>query len=307
MPTLVIQQGHCFRTTGATGTAGEQQYATRVANACAALINGHGGWQVRRILADAPVSQYAGDAFFAIHCDGSNSAAARGASIGYITPEGQAAGQAWKRAYAARGWPGFRPDNYTPALQGYYGTRTAAAQGNRRAVILETGFRTNAEDRALLDGPNGPERVALSIADALGIPVASPSSPEEDVDLADPMRAFIWPHTPEVVDTVGSTLANTQSYSRNTNDIVQQVRTEVLAIRSAVAGLSDDETKFLAAIQGAKGEVLTALAGVLTAIESVDGSPSDEQVAQLGDQISALLPPAIANQLGQRLITPVES
>jgi hypothetical protein len=47
-----------------------------------------------------------------------------------------------------------------------------------------------------------------------GINAAPPSPPpEEDVDLNDPMRAFIWPHNDAVRDTVGSVLGNTQSYA----------------------------------------------------------------------------------------------
>jgi hypothetical protein len=186
MPVLVIQQGHCYRASGATGTTGEQQYATRVGNACMRLLNGKGGWTVRLILADAPANQYRGDAFFAIHCDGSTSSSARGASVGYRNAAGQQLGQAWKRAYEARGWDGFRPDNYTAALSGYYGTGTAVAQGNSRAVILECGFRTNPQDLAALDGPGGVDRVALAIGDALGIPTDAPQPTavkDEDMQL----------------------------------------------------------------------------------------------------------------------------
>jgi hypothetical protein len=180
MPVLVVQLGHCYRTSGATGTTGEQGYATRVGDACRALLHGRGGWSVRTILADAPMSEYSGDAFAAIHCDGSTNPSARGASVGYRTPEGQTLAQAWKRAYSARGWPGFRPDNYTSALAGYYGVANAVSRGNRRAMILECGFRTNPEDLALLDGPGGPERVALSIGDALGVPTGSVQPPAPD-------------------------------------------------------------------------------------------------------------------------------
>jgi hypothetical protein len=173
MPILVVQRGHCHRKTGATGTTGEQAYATAVAKACQNLLHGRGGWQVQVILADEPLAAYQGDAFVAIHCDGSTSASARGASVGYRTPEGQRLAKAWKRAYAARGWSsGFRADNYTDPLAGYYGTRNAVAVGNRRAFIAECGFRTNAKDRAALDAPGGPSRVALAIGDALGIPHA---------------------------------------------------------------------------------------------------------------------------------------
>lgn len=169
MPTLIVQQGHCYRRTGATGTEGEQQYATLVADACRRLLHGRGGWTVRPTLAD--VNDYRADAFVAVHCDGSLNPTARGASVGYRTPEGQALGQSWKRAYAARGWAGgFRPDNYTAALSGYYGTRNAVAAGTRRAVILECGFLTSPDDRALLTGSLGPARVALAIGDALSIP-----------------------------------------------------------------------------------------------------------------------------------------
>lgn len=173
MPILVVQRGHCHRKAGSTGTTGEQAYATAVAKACQNLLHGHAGWQVRTILADEPLDAYRGDAFVAIHCDGSTSPSACGASVGYRTPEGQRLAQAWKRAYAARGWSaGFRADNYTEALAGYYGTRNAVTVGTRRAFIAECGFRTNARDRALLDAPEGPSRVALAIADALGIPHA---------------------------------------------------------------------------------------------------------------------------------------
>lgn len=180
MPILVVQRGHCYRRTGATGTNGEQAYATAVANACLNLLHGRGGWQVRAILADDPALLYRGDAMVSIHCDGSTNPNARGASIGYRTAEGQRFGQAWKRAYAARGWPGFRPDNYTSALAGYYGTGTAVAQGNRRAFIAECGFLTNPQDRDLLIADGGPVRVALAIGDALGI---KQPLPEEDEDV----------------------------------------------------------------------------------------------------------------------------
>ncbi|HEV2781362.1 MAG TPA: N-acetylmuramoyl-L-alanine amidase [Actinophytocola sp.] len=184
MPTLVVQMGHCFRRTGATGTRGEQAFATAAADSCVNFLNGRGGWSVRKILADDPRILYRGDAFVAVHCDGSTNPSARGASVGYRTSEGREFGQAWKRAYAARGWPGFRPDNYTAALSGYYGTGTAVAQGNRRAVIVECGFLTNPEDRLLLSGPDGPARVALAIGDALGISTGIDQKDEDEMALS---------------------------------------------------------------------------------------------------------------------------
>ena len=185
MPVLVVQQGHCFRTKDSTGTAGEQEYAVRVANACASLLGGRAGWVVNRTLADE--NDYSGDAFVSIHCDGSDKPSAEGASVGYQSREGQVFAHAWKRAYAARGWTGrFRVDNYTVDLAEYYGVRKAIKAGNRRAFVAECGFRTNAGDRARLDAPGGPERVALAIGDALGIPVPQPEGLErkaEDMSL----------------------------------------------------------------------------------------------------------------------------
>lgn len=175
MPTLIVQQGHCYRKTGATGTAGEQGYATLVAAACFQLFNQRDGWTVIPTLADA--DQYRADAFIAVHCDGATSAAARGASAGYQTAEGQALAHAWQRAYAAHGWPLFRPDNYTPALRQYYGVTKAVAAGTRRACIIECGFLTSPADKALLVGPGGVHRVALAIGDALGIAKQSTPKP----------------------------------------------------------------------------------------------------------------------------------
>jgi hypothetical protein len=175
---LVVQMGHCYRKTGATGTTGEQNYATAVGDFCMELLNGRSGWTVNTTLADE--DDYKGDAFIAVHCDGSIHPGARGSSVGYRTPEGQAFAHAWKRAYAARGWPIFRPDNYTAALAGYYGVKHAVAAKNRRAIIIECGFLTSPDDRALLLRSGGVERVVLSIADALRITPRGEEPKEKD-------------------------------------------------------------------------------------------------------------------------------
>ncbi|NYV72853.1 N-acetylmuramoyl-L-alanine amidase [Streptomyces sp. UH6] len=172
---LVVQMGHCFRTSGATGTPGEQVFAKAVADACAAELAKPGPpgrelWHLRVIKADEPVEQYAGDAFVAFHCDGSLHQSARGASVGYRDAAGQSLAQAWKHAYEQRGWSGgFRDDNYTENLKKYYGTRKADEAGNRRAFIAECGFLTNQHDKALLTGPGGVDRVVHALFDALGV------------------------------------------------------------------------------------------------------------------------------------------
>lgn len=183
MPRLVIQQGHCYRTTGATGTGGEQQFATSVASRCVDLLDGVRGWDVVPVLADAPQSAYRGEAFVAVHADGSVSPGAHGASVGYQTPEGQAVAHAWLTHYHRLGWSGFRPDNYTSALAGYYGVRNSVSAGNRSAFILEAGFLTNPIDRAQLQSPAGVTRVATAIGYALGILTNSPDPDTEDNEM----------------------------------------------------------------------------------------------------------------------------
>lgn len=167
MALVVVQRGHVPRTTGATGAPGEQAFAIAAADRVAVHLQplGH---QIRIINADVPDSSYRGDLFVALHYDSSTNSTARGASVGYQTTEGNGFAQAWKRHYRAFGWTGgFRGDNYTAALAGYYGVRHAISQGNRRAFIAEAGFHSNPGDAALLAAPGGPDRVGRAVAAAV--------------------------------------------------------------------------------------------------------------------------------------------
>lgn len=183
-----IQRGHCFRTSGSTGTTGEQDYVDDVADRAARLLVDR-GHRVHVALADTYiVGDW--DLFVALHCDGSTSPAASGASVGYRTTKGQRAARLWKRRFDARGWPyGFRDDNYTPALAGYYGTGWAKAEGIGRAFVLEHGFLTNPDlDRAWLHSAEGREAAALALADVVvieagGEPIDTTPEPMEDEDL----------------------------------------------------------------------------------------------------------------------------
>lgn len=178
---LVMQRGHYPRTTGSTGTAGldadptEQEFVVKAVKATADLVS-RSGWAVRTINADVPVNHYGGDVFLAFHCDGSTARSAHGASAGYQTREGASFAAALKAAYAAEGWVGFRPDNYTKALGGYYGVRNAVAMGNRRAAIMEWGFLTNPRDEGILQ-TMGPAMVARAVLRALGATVPTPGRP----------------------------------------------------------------------------------------------------------------------------------
>lgn len=172
MPVLVAQMGHYPRTTGATGTAGEQAMAHSVVQHL--LATSRPGWTVRPIGADVPDIHYRGDYFVAVHGDGSANRATSGASVGWQNPEGRALAQRWKDAYRANGWPGiFRADNYTAALGGYYGVRKAIAQGNRNAIIIEVGFMTAPTDRAWIDANHA--AIAASIWDAVAGPKEEPA------------------------------------------------------------------------------------------------------------------------------------
>ena len=182
---VVIQRGHYPRKTGATGTPGrdqdptEQEFAVAAAAATARSLQA-AGFAVRTINADVPTAQYGGWAFVAIHCDGSTAAAAHGASVGYQSSEGASFAAAWKAAYYKAGWRGFRSDNYTAALRGYYGVRHAVAMGNRRAIIVESGFLTNVSDERTLQA-RGPGMVAQAIVTALGGPPTAPRPPAPPV------------------------------------------------------------------------------------------------------------------------------
>jgi N-acetylmuramoyl-L-alanine amidase len=183
MVLVVLQRGHVPRTSGATGAPGEQDFAIAAAARAATHLRAL-GHQVRIIDADVANEHYRGDFFVALHYDSSTNPNARGASVGYQSAEGQVFATVWKRHYEAAGWPRFRPDNYTPALAGYYGVRRAVAAGNRRAFIAEAGFHSNAQDAALLAEPAGPDRVGRAIAAAVAelAPAPPPIPPTHEVD-----------------------------------------------------------------------------------------------------------------------------
>lgn len=189
MAVIVLQAGHCHRRTGVVGTRAangftEQQFTWPVANKAAQLLNAD-GHLARVILADPPSTRsYAGEAFVAVHADGNNSPSVGGASVGYRTEQGKALAHAWKAAYRALGWTGgFRNDNYTDALSGYYGTKRAVALGNRRACIIEAGFLTNPAEAAQLSSEAGQDRCAQAIRRAVnamfGVASTTPA-PQED-------------------------------------------------------------------------------------------------------------------------------
>lgn len=277
-PLVVVQAGHCFRNSGSTGTAGEQTFTDPASRAAVAELVRR-GFRARRILADDPRSAYAGAMFVAIHCDGSTSPSARGASVGYRDAAGKAAAVAWKTSYQRRGWTsGFRPDNYTAALAGYYGTGEAAAAGNPRAFIVESGFLTSPADRQLLGyaadravkvNDSGIARVAAAIADTaeavLGrqvTPTAPAPAKEPNVPLTATDAATVWDGVVKVpAALVGKLFARPQykardllvgacQWARQANGTAQAALSAVAAQQTQVAALTD---LLRAALQDAGG------------------------------------------------------
>ncbi len=185
MASVIVQSGHCHRKKGSTGTSGEQEFNAQAAAATVAELHQR-GHDARSILADPPVAQYTADFFVAIHGDGSKSSKVRGASVGWRTTSGKAFAQLWKAAYVGHGWSsGFHADNYTEDLHLYYGTGNALAMNPKcRAIIVEGGFLTNADDRAEMHSPDGHRRVALAIADAVDRSLGN-TPPEDDMPLTD--------------------------------------------------------------------------------------------------------------------------
>lgn len=235
---MVVQRGHVPRTTGATGGPGEQAMARRIAERIRLYVERIDGWTVRIIDADEPASRYVGDAFVALHGDASASPQAAGASVGWRTPEGQALGQAWKDCYRRFGWPGgFRNDNYTANLAGYYGTRHAVAQRNSRAVIVEHGFLTNPDERRWIDSDAGTEAAArAAVAAVTGIdPMEDDMTPEQDArlrrvedQLATVVKALGGRYTDDTVDDGPNT-------NRVGNDL-RRIRLDVrdLAVKAGI-------------------------------------------------------------------------
>ena len=161
---LVVQRGHVARTSGATGTVGEQAMARRVAAEILEIGKDLHDVSPKIIDADEPNSAYRGDVFVALHGDGSANRERREASVGYRNDEGRALGQRWKALYEEGGWPfGFMRDNYTTNLARYYGTGQAVSAGNPKAIITEAGFMTNPESRAFIDSDAGTKLLAVSV------------------------------------------------------------------------------------------------------------------------------------------------
>jgi hypothetical protein len=144
--------------------------------------------------ADSPIPKCR--VLVALHQDGSSNQNVRGASVGYPSKteaESARLGDIWKSLYQLAGYPsGFRPDNYTAALSGYYAWRRSTADAN---LLIEHGFATNrADDNWMWDNL---ELIAATNAAAimryLGISIYNPNESDLDMDIInDPEAKRMW-------------------------------------------------------------------------------------------------------------------
>lgn len=180
MHDAVLHLGHCYRTSGFTGTAGhrgtEQEFVSNVGEAMADRLRLQGVDAVTA-LADASLPRCR--LFVALHQDGSVNPRARGASVGYPSAHGPSrqAAQIWKAHYATTaGWPsGFRGDNYTRALRTYYGFRRVHADAK---YLIEHGFATNRADADYMWDNVG--RIVKANCDAIVQWLGPPVEPYEE-------------------------------------------------------------------------------------------------------------------------------
>jgi len=174
---VVLQAGHVARRTGATGTTGEQAVNRSVCDLAAAKLRAYG--HTTRVIGADEVYTAPADVFIAHHADGSDNITASGASVGYPDSNGGRLAYQVKVAYTGRGWPyGFRADNYTPGLRGYYAY--SRHSHIRHRMVLEAGFMTNpGRDRPWIDGHHG--SIAQALTDAVnalfGTPIMPPPPP----------------------------------------------------------------------------------------------------------------------------------
>jgi len=144
---LIIQMGHVGRTTGATGTAGEQVFNKAIGQALL-LEFGNDPYEIHLMGADnweKPEPNFA-NLFFAIHADGSLNTSARGCSVGYPVPSNPRFAQEIQSAYMLLSGFAKRPDNYTIGMKKYYAWSQNHVVANYYA-LLEHGFFTNPIER----------------------------------------------------------------------------------------------------------------------------------------------------------------
>ena len=74
------------------------------------------------------------------------------------------------------------------------------------------------------------------------------------MDLNDLMRDYIWPHTTDIKDTVGSTLANGMSYAKTASVTAKTAADAAQRIEARIAAMSSQLTEAQATLLAAIGD-----------------------------------------------------
>jgi hypothetical protein len=152
---LIIQMGHIGRTSGFTGTAGEQAFTKALGASLYKRFTGS-NIKVRLMGADNWVSPQPNKTllFFALHADGSVNPGARGISVGYPELSNSVFAYHIKSNYKILTGFNSRPDNYTKGLKNYYAWRYRHVQADYYC-LLEHGFMSNTIERDYMNNHIG--------------------------------------------------------------------------------------------------------------------------------------------------------
>lgn len=141
---VIIQMGHVGRTSGFTGTAGEQAFTKALGAALYEKFTDNTTVKVRLMGADNWLLPQPNKTFifFAIHADGSINKNARDISVGYPENSNPVFSLHVKNSYRLLTGFSCRPDNYTKNLKNYYAWRLNHVLADYYC-LLEHGFMTN--------------------------------------------------------------------------------------------------------------------------------------------------------------------
>jgi hypothetical protein len=153
---IIVQMGHVPRTTGFTGTAGEQAFVKEVGSAMNYMLL-YAGINVRLMGADDWLKPEPNlcKIFFALHCDGSSNITADGFSCGFKPETNQRFKDSMAISY--KEFTGFkrRADNYTDNMKNYYSWRDYTYKPTHVKadfyLLLEHGFLTNPKEKEWLN------------------------------------------------------------------------------------------------------------------------------------------------------------
>jgi archaellum component FlaC len=271
---ITIQRGHAGRTTGSTGTIGEQAFTETLGPMIASRLRAR-GWTVSVVDADPPGRRYPDtDLFLALHADGNTNPTVGKASAHYPRRSnafGVAAmwAAAWRTAHSARGYDfGFRGDNYVGDRVGerFYAwrqDRVDAGQATPAPICLlaEHYFATNPTERAWADA----NRTAMADAhvDAIGAVFNHPTVPAPPVPTQEPPTMSKFDNQFARAIELGLTDGTDRNGTAERDEAAVMVVRGIEYLEAALENERSSRRSELEAMQ-------TELGGLREAIEAVD-------------------------------------